>query len=91
MFRQQIFPHPVIIGAGRVGRIAAQTALLNGAKVKLFGLKENKIENLRNELPGANIDFFSDDKLAQILPDTDVLIISVYSLKKQYDLKITSE
>lgn len=80
-----------ILGAGKVGRTAAQIAIRNGAQVKLFGLKEKKIEGLRRDIPDAQISFYSEEELKSVLPETDVLIVSVYSLKQQYDMHISRE
>lgn len=80
-----------IIGAGKVGRTAAKIALSSGAQVKLFGLKAKKIEQISKEIPEAQVSFYSEDELIRVLPETDVLIVSVYSLKKQYDMHISRE
>jgi len=80
-----------IIGAGKVGRTAAQIAIRSGAKVKLLGLKEKKIEGIRQEIPGAQVSFYSEEELKNALPETDVLIVSVYSLKQHYDMHISRE
>ena len=80
-----------IIGAGKVGRTAAHVALNNGANVHLFGLKDKKIPLIKEELPGATVELYSNQKLKDILPETDVLIVSVYSLKKQYEISVCRE
>jgi len=83
--------HVTIIGAGKVGRTAAQAALNSGAQVTLFGLKEKKIQNLQADFSEATVEFYSDERLQEKLPETDALIISVYSLKTNYDMKISRE
>jgi len=39
----------------------------------------------------AEVSLYSEEKLREVLPETDVLIISVFSLKKGYDIKISAE
>ncbi len=81
----------VIVGAGKVGRTAAQAALKVGAKVCLFGLKEKKISALQEEFKEAEVNLYSEEKLREVLPESDVLIISVFSLKKGIDIKIDAD
>lgn len=80
-----------IVGTGRVGRTAARTALNNGAEVNLFSLKEEKLEGLKSEFPDALVEFYSEDKLREAMPESDALVICVYSLKKQYEITISRE
>jgi len=80
-----------IVGAGHVGRIAARTAVQNGVNVNLLTLKPHKLERLHKELPRINTFEFSEQKLMELLPETDVLFIALYSVKDTYDIKITAE
>ncbi len=80
-----------IVGAGQVGRIAAQAAVQNGVNVNLLTLKPHKLEKLCNELPAVHSYSFSDEKLMELLPETDVLFIALYSIKDTYDIQITAE
>ncbi len=80
-----------IVGAGPAGQTAAAAALAAGADVRLLCLKKDKISELQSKFAGADIRFFSQETLAEALPDTDVLIIAVFSLKKVYDFSIPKE
>ncbi len=80
-----------IIGGGKVGRTAARSALINGAQVTILNIKNNKLKALQAEFPEARIEDFSEERLRDVLPETDVLIVSVYSLKQECEIKITRE
>lgn len=80
-----------ILGAGMVGRTAAKQALDNGANVNLLSLKEEKVQDLKRAYPRARIDVFDYDRLRELLPQSDVFIVAVYSLKKTYDIFIDKE
>jgi len=80
-----------IVGAGHVGRIAAKTAAQNGVNVNLLTLKPQKLDRLQQELPAVNSFEFTEQKLMELLPQTDVLFIALYSVKDTYDIKITAE
>ncbi len=72
-----------IIGSGLIGRVAAVQAWKNGANVALFSLREinEEIKGLNRD--GLNVVDFSKENLDEILPETDVLLISVFSLKHE--------
>jgi len=80
-----------IVGAGQVGRTAAAVAALNGVTVNLLTLNPDKLHYLRAELPDVNLLPFSLEKLAELLPETDVLIVALYSLKKAFDFTISRD
>lgn len=69
-----------IIGSGLVGRIAAMQAWSNGANVRLLSLKPEKISSYNLNRDGLTLEAFSMDRLKELLPATDILIVSVYSL-----------
>ncbi len=78
-----------ILGAGTVGRTACKTATDMGIKVNVLTLKPEKIKQLKKELAPANVKPFSEELLEDLLPQTDVFLVAVHSLKKEYDVKIT--
>ncbi len=78
-----------ILGAGTVGRTACKTATDMGIKVNVLTLKPEKIDQLKKELAPANVKPFSEELLEDLLPQTDVFLVAVHSLKKEYDVKIT--
>ena len=80
-----------IVGAGKVGRTAAQIAVANGVTVNLLTLKPEKLKWLSKELPGVHVDAYSAEKLSELLPTTDVLFVALYSLKEKYDIHISKE
>lgn len=80
-----------IVGAGKVGRTAAAHAYANGAEVNILSLKKGKLEAFAEEYPEINTDMYSDEKLNELLPDTDVLMVAVYSLTDDYNIFITRD
>lgn len=80
-----------IVGAGKVGRTAAHTALANGAHVNMVTLKPEKVGALKKEFPTVKIEVYSEETLRELLPHTDVLLVAVYSLKSEYDILIKKE
>ncbi|HGY55018.1 MAG TPA: alanine dehydrogenase [Caldithrix abyssi] len=80
-----------IVGSGKVGRTAALHGLANGARVNLISLKEGKLEAFAKENPQINTFLYSQETLNSLLPETDVLIVAVYSLKDDYDITISRE
>ncbi|MGD9898416.1 MAG: alanine dehydrogenase [Calditrichaceae bacterium] len=71
-----------ILGAGKVGRTAAMYACSNGANVNLLGLKKIQTDELDVNHPNLRIDKFSEEKLLELLPQTDILIVAIFSLKQ---------
>ncbi len=89
---EQVKPAVItIIGAGKVGRTAAHTALANGANINLVTLKPEKLEALKKEFPQSRIEAYSEEVLRELMPYTDVLLVAVYSLKNEYDILISKE
>ncbi len=80
-----------IVGAGTVGRTVALSAFRNGAKVNLLTLKPEKLDQLKEDLHDIPVDAYSEELLRELLPQTDVLIVAIHSLKKEFDIKITRE
>ena len=80
-----------IVGAGKVGRTAAQIAALNGVNVNLLTLKPEKLDWLKGELPAVNSFAYCEEKLSELLPATDVLFVALYSLREKYDIHIPKE
>ena len=80
-----------IVGSGKVGRTAALHAQSCGAQVNLVSLKKGKVEQFAKENPQINTFLYSPESLNKLLPETDVLIIAVYSLKNDYDISISRE
>ena len=80
-----------VIGGGKAGRTAAITAKKIGAHVRLLTLKESKLQEVKTELGGIEVEMYSEQRLSDILPDTDVLIVAVYSLRREFDLFIRKE
>jgi len=72
----------LVIGSGLVGRVAAVHAWTNGANVNILTLKPQNIDKYNINRDGLQIDAFSKDKLMELLPQTDVIIVAVYSLKQ---------
>jgi len=70
-----------IVGSGLIGRVAAVQAWTNGANVNLLSFKRENIENYNIIRDGLQIKEYSEERLRKLLPETDVLIVSVYSLK----------
>lgn len=80
-----------IIGAGKVGRTAALQAKVNGAHVNLLSLKPGKLDEFEKEHPDLKTDLYSEKKLRELLPHTDILIVAVYSLTDDYHIFISKE
>lgn len=80
-----------IIGAGMAGRTAAAAASLNGASVNLVRLKSRDLGYLSNKYQQLRVYDFSEQILRELLPQTDVLIVVVYSLKDKIDIFISKE
>lgn len=80
-----------IVGSGKVGRTAALHAQAIGAQVNLISLKEGKLDQFAKENPQINTFLYSPQTLKHVLPETDVLIIAVYSLKNDYNISISRE
>ncbi len=80
-----------IVGAGTVGRTVASAAKNIGARVNLLTLKPEKIEQIKKELADVPVLAFSEEKLRELLPQTDVLIVAIHSLKKEFNIKISRE
>lgn len=80
-----------IVGAGTVGRTVADMAQSLGVKVNLVTLKPEKIEEVHREVPEVHIQAYSDELLKDLLPQTDVLIVAIHSLKREFDIKITRD
>ncbi len=78
-----------ILGAGTVGRAACKTATDMGVHVNVITLKPEKLASLKKELAPATVHTFSEELLEKLLPQTDVFIVAVHSLKKEFDVKIT--
>jgi len=76
-----------IVGSGLIGRVAAIQAWTNGANVNLLSLKPENIENYERVRDGLSIKEYSEQDLKKLLPQTDILIVSVYSLKNP-DFKV---
>lgn len=80
-----------ILGAGTVGRNAALTAITLGARVNVLTLKPEKLDQVQKELEGARVHPYSEELLRELLPQTDVFIVALHSLKSEYNIKITRE
>lgn len=80
-----------IVGAGKVGRTVAEQALKTDANVNLLSLRESKFEQYKQDLSDVNCRMFSEQALKDYLPETDLLVIAVFSLDKSYDVHITKE
>ena len=81
-----------IIGSGLIGRVAAVQAWTNGANVNLLSLKPENIKSYDIIRDGLSITEFTPERLRELLPDTDILIVSVYSLRyPEADLFIDKE
>lgn len=80
-----------IVGAGTVGRTVAAMAHQMGVKVNLLTLKPEKIEEAHKAVPKVHIQAYSDELLRELLPQTDVLLIAIHSLKREFDIKITRD
>jgi len=80
-----------ILGAGTVGRNAALTASTLGARINLLTMKPEKIEQVKKELPAVNVQAYSEELLRSLLPQTDVFVVALHSLKKEIDIKITRD
>ncbi|MBN1408033.1 MAG: FAD-dependent oxidoreductase [Calditrichaceae bacterium] len=77
-----------IVGAGKAGRTAAVFARRCGANVNLIVLKEKKLASLSEQLSDVHVKLYSEDVLKEIMPETDVLIVAVHSLRRQHDIFI---
>ncbi len=78
-----------ILGAGTVGRTACKTATDMGVNVNVLTLKPEKADSLKKELHPAKVFSYSDEVLEKLLPQTDVFIVAVHSLKKEFDIRIS--
>lgn len=70
-----------IIGAGMIGRVAAVQAWTNGANVNVLSLKPDNTDQYNIVRDGLSIKKYSEENLRELLPTTDILIVSVYFLK----------
>lgn len=80
-----------VLGAGITGRTAAAFARKSGARVNLLVLKEGRLTEIKKQFPNINVGMYSESALRELLPTTDVLIVSVYSLRKKFDIFIKKE
>jgi alanine dehydrogenase len=80
-----------IVGAGKAGRTAAAFARRCGANVKLIALKEKKLAGISEQLPDVHVKLYSEEVLKEIMPQTDVLIVAVHSLRRQHDIFISKD
>jgi alanine dehydrogenase len=80
-----------IVGAGKAGRTAAVFAHRCGAHVNLLVLKEKKLASISEQIPDVNVIMYSEEALKEIMPDTDVLIVAVHSLRRQHDIFISKD
>lgn len=80
-----------IVGAGKAGRTAAAFACRCGANVNLIALKEKKLTDISDQLPNVNVQLYSEKVLKEIMPETDVLIVAVHSLRKQHNIFINKD
>jgi len=80
-----------IVGAGKAGRTAAVFARRCGAHVNLLVLKEKKLASISEQMPDVNVIMYSEEALKEIMPDTDVLIVAVHSLRRQHDIFISKD
>ena len=79
-----------VIGTGTAARTAASYALANGAKVNILSLEKDALDNFKIQFPEINTDLYSDEKIRELLPKTDVLVIAVHSFKN-INISITKE
>ncbi|MCL5986854.1 MAG: alanine dehydrogenase [Actinobacteria bacterium] len=68
----------LIIGGGIAGANAAKVAIGMGAKVTIFDKDLNRMSYLSDILREAVIRYSSDMAIDELIPDTDILICSVY-------------
>ncbi|MCB0282404.1 MAG: hypothetical protein H6627_02335 [Calditrichae bacterium] len=81
-----------IVGAGMIGRVAAIQAWTNGANVNVLSLKPENMTQYNIVRDGLSLKEYSDKNLSDLLPSTDILIVSVYFLKaSDINVKITKE
>ncbi|MEJ2542522.1 MAG: alanine dehydrogenase [Calditrichaceae bacterium] len=80
-----------IVGAGKAGRTAAAFARRCGANVNLIALKEKKLAGISEQLPDVHVRMYNDEVLKEVMPDTDVLIVAVHSLRRQHDIFISKD
>jgi len=80
-----------VLGAGNAGRTAAKFARNLGAKVNLLVLKEKRFPEIRNQYPKINVQMYSPEILDKLLPESDVFIVAVYSLRREFDIFIKKE
>jgi len=81
-----------IIGSGLIGRVSAVQAWTNGANVNLLSFKPENIKSYDIVRDGLAIKEFTPERLQELLPKTDILIVSVYSLRfSEVDFVIDKE
>ncbi len=71
----------LIIGSGLVGRVSAVQAWGTGANVTLLSAKPESLKEYDLGRDGLSVGAFSTEKVNQLLPDTDVLIVAVHALR----------
>lgn len=73
----------VVLGAGVAGREAATLAHNMGANVQVLDLNEQRLHDLKKALPRITTHISTPQKIAELLPNTDALIGTVYVLGKR--------
>ncbi len=82
----------VVIGSGLVGKVAAVQAWNTGADVTLLSVKNINENAFEMQKDGLRVEVFSREKIASLLPETDVLIVAVQALKTAIpELKISAD
>lgn len=80
-----------VLGAGNAGRTAASFAKSLGSKVNLLVLKDKRFTEIKNQYPKINVQKYTPEILDKLLPESDVFIVAVYSLRREFDIFIKKE
>ena len=78
-----------VLGAGVAGREAATLAHHMGAQVTVLDLNPQRLDELAKALPGLQTEVSSPMAIAALLPQTDVLVGSVYVHGKRAPVVVT--
>jgi len=79
-----------ILGSGVVGRVAAIQAWTNGANVNLVSVKKDLSEDNKLIRDGLMIQPYSEETMAELLKETDIFIVALYSMDQEHrSIRIT--
>lgn len=83
--------HVVIIGAGVAGTEAARLAYGMGAEVTVLDINQERLDELKSELPKLNVEISTDESILKYAKIADILVGSVYVVGRKAPIVVTKE